>query len=138
VILGEKGIVPDARTIVRSAVETAIASIAVAADPTFIEQMIAADAKHKLTLARALLADADYKGRYSPDEINKMKQSIKSYEAIDKSSTRAPKAINWKDVADRYCKDLYMTLYRLLSSDGTHATTWIDISRRAQKARLRP
>jgi len=122
VILGEKGIVPDARAIVRSAVETAIASIAVAADPTFIEQMIAADGKHKFTLARALLADPDYKDRYSPDDIKKMEQTIKSLEAVDKSSTRAPRAINWKEVADRYCKDLYMTLYRLLSSDGTHAT----------------
>jgi hypothetical protein len=122
VILAEKGIVADARGIVRSAVETAIASIALAADPSFIDQMIGADGKHKITLARALLTDPDYKDRYSPGEIDKMEQTIKDLEAIDKSSPRAPKAINWKEVAHRHCKDLYMALYRLLSSDGSHAT----------------
>jgi hypothetical protein len=122
IILCERGMIPDARGVIRSAVETAIASAALAADTAFVDRLIGADSQHKLTYARVLLEDADYKGRYSLTEIAKLEEVKKNIEAIDKNSPRAPRNINWKDVADKHCKDLYIALYRLLSSDGTHTT----------------
>lgn len=127
-ILCEKGMIPDARGVIRSAVETAIASAALAADTAFVDRLISADSQHKLTYALVLLEDADYKSRYSSAEIAKLEEVRKNIEAIDKKSSRAPKNINWKDVADKHCKDLYIALYRLLSSDGTHTT--IDVMNR--------
>jgi hypothetical protein len=121
-ILAERGMVPDARGVVRSAVETAIASVALGEDRAFIDQIIGADSKHKLTLARAILGDANYKALHSPDQVKILEETVRNIEAIDKKSPRAPTTINWKSVADKYCKDLYTTLYRLLSSDGTHTT----------------
>jgi Family of unknown function (DUF5677) len=129
VILAEKGMIPDARAIVRGAVETAIASAAVAADEAFIEQLIGADNKHKLTTASALLGDADYRSRHGSAEIAKLEATIQEIERIDKTAPRAPKVINWKSVADKFgSKDLYLSLYRLFSSDGTHTT--IDVMNR--------
>jgi Family of unknown function (DUF5677) len=111
--LAERGMIPDARGIVRSAVETAIASVALEAEESFIDRVIGAGSKHKLTVAREILGDVDYKAVYSAETIEMLEKTVMDIEAIDKQSPRAPVAINWKDIADKHCKALYVTLYRL-------------------------
>jgi hypothetical protein len=122
ILLAERGLIGDARTVARSAVESAIALIAVAADSSFPDQLIAAHRKQQLTVANLILGDADYRDCLSQDEVAKAEVLAAEVEALKGHPEKAPKAINWADVANKHCKDLYHVLYRMLSADGTHAT----------------
>ena len=122
VLLIERGIVPDARTILRSAVESAIALIALAADESFVDRLVAADRKHKLTIARMCLEDPDYRATHSAEMIAQLERTVAEMEALKGELDKAPASIKWDQVAKRYCKDLYNLLYRSLSADGTHTT----------------
>ena len=124
VILAERGMIGDARTLLRGAVEGAIASNALAADPKFVEQLIAAHRKHQLTIARVMLETPDYRATCSSEDVAKMEATVVSIEALRGQPDKEPKNINWADVAEKHCKDLYHTLYRLLSADGVHTTVY--------------
>jgi hypothetical protein len=121
-LLCQNGMIGDARTVLRSAVEGAIAAIATEADPTFVDQLIAAHRKHQLTVAQEELADPDYRSLVTPEQIGKLEQLISELNLLKGQSGREPKNIIWADVAKTHCKDLYRTLYRLLSVDGVHTT----------------
>jgi hypothetical protein len=121
VVLAERGMIGDARTVLRSAVESAIALWAVAADPTFIDNLIGAHRKTQLTVARMILDDPDYRVSYSAEEIAQMTSTIAALEAL-KGRRGEAKAINWAAVARVHCKDLYNSLYRIFSGDAVHTT----------------
>jgi hypothetical protein len=122
-ILAERGMIGDARTVLRSAVEGAIALFALAADPTFVDQLVAAYRKHQLTVATLLLEDPDYRSElYSPEDIARMEATVSKIKALKGQSGKDPKAIRWDQVAKKHCETLYHMLYRSLSADGVHAT----------------
>jgi hypothetical protein len=122
VILAERAMIGDARTVLRSAAEHAIALAAVAADPTFVDCLVAAHRKHQLTTARMLLADADGRPNLTADQVQKLEATVHEIEALKGQPGKEPRAINWADVARQHCKDLYNLVYRPLSADGTHST----------------
>ncbi len=122
-ILTELGLVGDARVLLRSAVEGAIALNALANDPKFIDQLIEAHYFNQRKTARLVLTDTDYRASYSQQQIAEMQATVQDVDAREKAI--APRKFgdpNWNDVALKHCKDLYQTLYRLLSADGTHTT----------------
>jgi hypothetical protein len=122
VLLAERAMVGDARALLRGASEDAIALVALAADPKFVDRFVAAHRKHQLTVARQLLADADCRANLTAEQVQRLEATVRDIEALKGQSTHEAKAINWADVAQQHCKDLYNLLYRPLSADGTHST----------------
>jgi Family of unknown function (DUF5677) len=121
--LAEIGLVGDARTVLRSAVEGAIALNALANDPKFVDQLIEAHHFNQRKTARRLLKEPDYRAMCSATQVAKMKQTVEQIDAMEKKAPgRKLGDITWANVAIKHCKDLYDLLYRSLSSDGTHAT----------------
>jgi len=137
-LLAERGLVPDTRTLVRSGVESAIALHALANDAAFIDKMIEAHHMHQRKVARIVLDTPGYLDGYAPAEVAAMHAAIAEADALEASLAAAaiaaansagavPKKrklqdIEWASTAMKYCPDLYQLLYRSMSSDGTHAT----------------
>ena len=117
IILAERGLVSDARAVLRSAVECAIAIQALAKDASFFEQMIEAHHRAERTFAREFAAAP------SAEKL----AAIADADAYEASMGKELRVIHWEQVAKRHCpaplyRLLYQVLYRDLSSDGTHAT----------------
>jgi len=121
-LLAERGLIGDARTIIRSGVEGAIAIHALAADATFVQRLIEAHHVNQRKVARLLLDNPQYLARYSAAEIAAMQRVVADVDAMEVSPKPKLRDINWADVAVKHCPDLYQLLYRSFSSDGTHAT----------------
>jgi hypothetical protein len=122
VTLAEKAMVGDARTVLRTAAEHAIASIAVAADPAFVDRLVAAHRKHQLTTANILLGDADLRANLSAEQVQSLEALKLEIEALKGQPEKEAKKIEWASVARKHCKELYDLIYRPLSADGTHST----------------
>jgi hypothetical protein len=123
ILLSERGLVGDARTVLRSAVEGAIASNALANDAQFLDQLIEAHHFNQRKKARLVLNNPDYRAIYSAKQIAEMERTIKDVDAIEAAAGRKLLDVTWSTVAAKHCKDSYDTLYRVLSSDGTHTTS---------------
>ena len=118
-LLAERGMLSDARVILRSAVEGAIALNALADDATFVDQLIGAHRFNQRKIARLILNSPDYSSFYAPAEIAQMQATVSEIDAEEAAAGKKLGDINWADVAVKHCKDLYL-LYRQLSGDGTH------------------
>jgi hypothetical protein len=121
-LLAERGLIGDARTVLRSGVEGAIAICALAADPTFVQRLIEAYYVNQRKIARVVLSSPEYRASYGAVELATMQHLIAGVDAMEAAPKPKLRDINWADVALKYCPDLYQLLYRSLSSDGTHVT----------------
>jgi Family of unknown function (DUF5677) len=121
-VLAERGLIGDARTVLRSGFEGAIAIHALAADPAFVQRLIDAHHVNQRKIARLMLGNPQYLATYSPADIAAMKATVASVDAMENPPNAKLRDINWADVALKHCPDLYQLLYRSFSSDGTHAT----------------
>ncbi len=123
-LLVERGMLNDARVILRSAVEGVIALTALANNPAFLDQMIAAHRFNQRKLARLTLNSPDYRSAYSPEEIAQMEATVAEVDASEAAAIATDgkplRDINWAEVDPQHCKDLYGLMYRLFSGDGTH------------------
>jgi hypothetical protein len=120
VTLAERGMIGDARAVARSAVENAIALHALAGGDNFTERLVYAKAHVDLQAARMLLEVAGVRAQLSDEQIAKVEGIRDTAEKLPKEKRRT---INWADLAGKYdCGDLYQTLYRMLSNDGTHVS----------------
>ncbi len=122
VVLVERGMIADARTVLRTLVEGTIAQIALAADAGVIDQLVAAHRKHQLTICREMLADEKYREQLSHAQIAQLEATVSELELLKGVPGQEPRQINWADLAKKHCAELYLLLYRPLSSDGTHTT----------------
>jgi hypothetical protein len=121
-VLVERGMIADARTVLRTLVEGTIAQIALAADVGVIDQLVAAHHKHQLTICREMLTDEKYREQLSPSQIAQLETTKSELELLKGVPGKDPRAINWADLAKTHCAELYLLLYRPLSADGTHTT----------------
>ena len=121
-VLIERGMIADARTVLRTLVEGTIAQIALAADAGVIDQLVAAHRKHQLTVCREMLADEKYCEQLSQAQIAQLEATVSEMELLKGVPGKEPRQINWADLAKKHCAELYLLLYRPLSSDGTHTT----------------
>ena len=122
-LLAERGLISDARVVLRGAVEGAIAINALANDGAFLDQLIEAHYYNQRKTARLILNDPIYRAGHSPEQIAQMEATVLDVDAREKAvGPRKFGDPNWADVASKHCKDLYQTLYRLFSADGTHTT----------------
>ena len=106
----------------RTLVEGAIAQIALAADAGVIDQLVAAHRKHQLAICREMLADEKYREQLSQAQIAQLEATLSELELLKGVPGKEPRQINWADLAKQHCADLYLLLYRPLSSDGVHTT----------------
>lgn len=73
-------------------------------------------------MARMLLETPQYRDEIT-SEIKQLETRVTELTALRKAKPDECKRVNWADVANKYgCQDLYSTLYRLMSADGTHVT----------------
>jgi hypothetical protein len=121
-VLVERGMIADARTVLRALVEGTIAQIALAADTGVIGQLVAAHRRHQLTICRELLADEKYREQLSQAQIAQLQATVSELELLKGVPGEEPRQINWADLAKNHCAELYLLLYRPLSSDGVHTT----------------
>lgn len=121
-LLAERGLIGDARTVLRSGFEGAIAIQALVADPAFVQRLIEAHHLNQRKVARLLLANPDYLATYGPAEISAMQAVVANVDAMETAPNPKLRDINWADIALNHCPDLYQLLYRSFSSDGTHVT----------------
>jgi hypothetical protein len=91
VILAERAMIGDARTVLRSAAEHAIALVAVAADPTFVDRLVAAHRKHQLTTARILLEDVDCRPNLTAEQLQKLEATKREIEGLKGQPDLEPK-----------------------------------------------
>jgi hypothetical protein len=120
IVLTERGMIGDARTVLRSATESAIAIQALSKDPSFVDQIVGAYHNDQRKLAGVVLRNRDYQAIYSNDQITQMKATVTDVNRMSADSPTRPAKVNWEQVAQEHCPDLYQLIYRLLSSDGTH------------------
>jgi Family of unknown function (DUF5677) len=84
IVLAEIGLVGDARAVLRSAVEGAIALNAMAADPKFFDQLVEAHHFNERKKARLVLNGPDFRTAYSAAQIAEMEAKVKEVDEMDK------------------------------------------------------
>jgi hypothetical protein len=109
--------VGDARSILRTAAEAAIALAALADDPDFGTKLGAAGKADSLKLVNVMLANAALRGEFDAQTIARLETTRDELKALPEHEC---KHIVWEQVAAKHCRDLYDTIYRLHSMDGVH------------------
>jgi hypothetical protein len=123
-ILIERGMIGDARAVLRSGAESTIALYAVARDPQFVDKIIGDEYYTQRKMANITLETPEYRALSSPSEIEKMKATIADIDRMraDPNTKIKIQGIIWEQVARTVCPDLYTLVYRSLSWDGTHVS----------------
>lgn len=120
----EPGMIGDARAVLRSATESAIALHAVAKDASFVDKIVGDEFYNQRKISKLILDNAEYCAPCSTQQINQMQSTVAQIDAMraDPNAKIKVEGIIWEQVARKHCPDLYAFLYRSLSWDGTHAT----------------
>ncbi len=123
-ILAERGLIADARTVVRAAAETAIVLSAVAKDAAVCDLLIDRHVWHHVKIRKAWLRDPQATAHMTPEEAAAVKETISDVEAQfpqSKTLTRDPVAV--AALADKAgVAALYNTVYRSTSGDAAHTS----------------
>lgn len=116
ILLLERGMEADARTLIRGCIESAIAMGGLAFDEKFLDSLTDSHVAKRVKLAREVLANNRLTG--ATDEEIKEVQYFASENITGKRVN-----INWRDVAERVeMEDLYDEMYKEMSNDGTHVS----------------
>lgn len=126
-VLAERGLVLDARVVIRSGVESAIAINALAKQSGFVESLKDAHYRSRRTLARAI--KLHFAGDYTAEQLANFDKEIAEADRVEAAKGFDDKGrkieltdIKWEQVAQAHAHELYQLLYRSMSGDGTHAT----------------
>lgn len=84
-LLAERGLISDARVVLRSAVEGTIALSALANDATFLDTLIEAHHYNQRKTANVILNDPIYKADHSPQQIAEMEATVKDVDARERA-----------------------------------------------------
>jgi uncharacterized protein DUF5677 len=121
VLLAERGMSAEARTLVRACAETAIALGAARRDKTFIAQLYEDHDKHRQSLANELLGLPENDPNISAEVRALLRTVVADISAQYKEAS--PRRINWATATvTAGMTDLYLTVYRDTSSDGAHVS----------------
>jgi hypothetical protein len=122
VLMAERGMATEARTLVRGCAESAIALWGTRLDQTFIARLAEDDDKYRIATANDLLTNLP------PDDPHiSAEQRASLWGVIDEVSNRYtrphPLRINWAVAAIKArLVPLYLTVYRRTSSDAAHVS----------------
>ena len=121
VLLSERGMGAEARTLVRNCAEAAIALGNVALSETFLDELIADYDKHRLTIANVFFNDPDCKSELPAEQLEKLREVANAITA--QYHPNRPKGINWDAAAKKAgMAALYNTVYRGISGDAAHVS----------------
>lgn len=115
-LLAERGLLADARTILRSATETVIWLVAVGKNEEVCNYLVAGDKSHRQKLGKAWLEIPQAVTEMTASEKTTTEDAIQSIH-IEKASTKIADLARKADV-----EALYQTIYRLTSGDAAHPT----------------
>ena len=117
ILLAERGMMADARTLVRSCAESAIAVGCASVDDDFLDDLIAGSVKHHKAVAEKILSNPDVVPHLEQDKTDKLKV------LLDELENRPSGGINWEQAARKAGMSvLYDTVYRGTSGDAAHVT----------------
>lgn len=119
ILLSERGMITEARTLVRSCAESAIALGGVATKEGFVDELFEDYDKHCLCIANVILDDIDCRQNLTREQIegwSKLANELKT-----KYRPKKPKGIKWAMIAGKVgMTNLYITVYRIISGDAAH------------------
>lgn len=116
-LLTERGLTADGRTLVRSLTETVIHFAAAKSDPAFVDRLIAQDKDHKTKVARRLIAFGSETSGLNLERVDRLSEYLEAR----KSDLGSP--IDLSALAARHgLGGIYDTYYRGLSGDAAHPT----------------
>jgi Family of unknown function (DUF5677) len=124
VILSERGLIADARTVVRAAAETAIVLSAVAKDAAVCDLLIDRHVWHHVKIRKAWLRDPQATAQITPAEAAAVKETIADAEAqFPQSKTLKADPVQIAALAEKAgVMALYNTVYRSTSGDAAHTS----------------
>lgn len=122
IMLAEKGLASDARTLIRSAAESAIALGGLASGLDLVGLMQEDHDKQVLSQANSLLGDEEKLAENaSAEQVDRLRATVADIKK--RYASGGPTRINWGSVASRSgFNDLYALIYRPMSGDGAHVT----------------
>ena len=122
-ILIERGMLADARTVVRAAAETTIVMRAVVADPSVCDLLVDRHFWHHRKLRVAWLANPQAVAYSTPEQITAIEAAIADADAEHPPGKTSHDPVNVADLARRGdATALYDTVYRATSGDAAHTT----------------
>lgn len=120
-LLTEQGMTGDARTILRSCVETVILQRKVALDASFIDKLIERHDYHRRALGNSILADKHIIAEIQANDLQRIKAAIAEIDS--RYPDKKPSDINLADVAvSIQGTALYNIFFRIMSGDSAHST----------------
>jgi len=121
VLLAERGMVGDARTVLRSCIETAIFQRKMQQDPSFADKLAERHEYHRVKIVNALLDDAASRAELTPAQVESMQAVVAEIQA--KYPGRKLSDISLFNVATSVNGlALYNLIYRSASGDAAHTT----------------
>jgi hypothetical protein len=121
VLLAERGMGAEARTLVRGCAETAIALGCTRRDATFLKQLGADHDKHRIASANELLQLPESDPNIGEFQRQQLRQVVADVSAAYPAA--GPRRINWATASSAASMvDLYITVYRQTSADAAHVT----------------
>lgn len=117
-LVASRGMIPEARALVRLCCESAIALGGVADIPNFFDLLVAGDALHKSKLINAMTNDPRMVEVFPHGELDRFR-SVGAEIAAEYGGD--PNDVNWAAVAAQSKLDgIYNSIYRPMSADGAH------------------
>ena len=120
-LLAERGLLADARTVVRSAAETAIFIAALSQDPSVADILIARHFYHHRKLRAAWLADPQALAQMTQEQIEAVKRSIAEIDKEHPNLKRDPFVLANLATKGPFIA-LYNAVYRVASGDAAHVS----------------
>ncbi len=121
-ILAERGMLGDSRTLVRAASETAIVLAAVVADPAVCEQLIDDHFRHHKKMRNAWLEDGQAVAVMSKEQVDAVRAALADAER-DRPSVKGGNPMSLEPLSKiGGTLALYNAVYRSMSGDAAHVT----------------
>jgi Family of unknown function (DUF5677) len=121
VLLAERGMAAESRTLVRGCAETAIALGCTRRDKTFPRQLDDDHDRHRVAMANDILnlpAEDPNVSAMQRDDLRRLIAEVSAQHAPS-----GPRKINWAVASSRAAMtDLYLTVYRQTSGDAAHVS----------------
>lgn len=121
VLLAERGMIGDARTILRTCAETTILQRKVADDPEFVARLIERHNYHRRTLGIGILNNEQIAAELRADDLARIKATVEEISA--QHPNRKPRDINLAEIAESVNgMHLYTLFFKPMSGDSAHGT----------------
>lgn len=117
ILLAERGLPADSRTLARSFLETVMHFGAAMKDPEFYKRLTAADRRHKQNIASPLVKMGSDKSGLDTSEIEKLESWL-----ADPEAPKPEKLPVERLMQDMELGEIYDTYFRGLSGDAAHTT----------------